>query len=530
MKKIILHLKILLIGFSVTTFAQQNNVLIIIADDLGVDYMSTYEEGSDFASTPNINTLSATGIQFNNAWSNPACSPTRAGILTGRYGFRTGITNVVGGRNGGQGINTEEFTLPDVIKASLSGYTNACIGKWHLSDDTNGGEDNPNLMGFDYYSGLLTGASNYFEWNKTTNGLTATVSNYATSENVDDAIRWIDQQAGPWFQWLAFTNPHTPFHLPPAELHSFDNLSGSFRDIRTRPIPYFKAMVEAMDTEIGRLFQHLKQTGQFDNTNIIFIGDNGTTEQVVQAPFDPNRSKTTLYEGGVNVPMIISGPAVNGGGRQSNALINTLDTFATSLDLMGINTLNTIPGNIIIDSKSLLPIIKNESTAIRNWVFSELSGLNEQNDGKTIRNTTFKLIKFDNGIEEFYNLNNDPFENNNLLSQTLSANAQNNYIELSDQLNQLTGATNMSNTTARDDRFIDVWIYPNPSSEQITISVSDEVGTFKYNIVDIYGNITISGSSDNKIKIVSVTEIDPALYFIEIEFDKKKIIKRFLKK
>src|SRR4029079_9864202 len=127
-------------------------------------------------------------------------------------------------------------------------------------------------------------------------------------------------------------------------------LSGTTQDINQHPRPYFEAMVEAMDTEMGRLLAAVNRT----NTHIIFLGDNGTAGQVVQPPFPSTRAKDTLYEGGTHVPFIISGPGVVSPGRTNSTMVNMVDVFATILELAGINVSATIPAGVTIDSQSLL--------------------------------------------------------------------------------------------------------------------------------------------------------------------------------
>ena len=140
------------------------NVLLVIADDYGADAMGLYSS-AETAPTPTLDALAATGVRFTNCWANPVCSPTRASILTGRHAFRTGVGAP------GHVIGLNEFTVAQAL--GDAGYGTACIGKWHLSDDTNGGADNPNLMGFDHYSGNTGGAlGNYYRWDKTVNGVT----------------------------------------------------------------------------------------------------------------------------------------------------------------------------------------------------------------------------------------------------------------------------------------------------------------------------------------------------------------------
>jgi arylsulfatase A-like enzyme len=204
------------------------------------------------------------------------------------------------------------------------------------------------------------------------------------------------------------------------------------------PELYFKAAIEAMDTEIGRLMQWLTVHNISDSTNIIFIGDNGNDINVAQVP-NPAHSKGTLYEYGVHVPFIISGPAVSTPGV-SSALVSTPDLFATMLDMCGFtNWFPFIPAaRLPVDAVSLSPILQNQTTTLRNYIFTEqFQTTANPNDGKTIRNTDFKLIRFDNGSEEFYNISSDTVEQNNLLTTTLNTIQTANYNYLCSQLDSL---------------------------------------------------------------------------------------------
>ncbi len=341
----------LMVGVLSSPQAKGGNVLLIIADDFGVDSHGLYGIGSSTAPTPTIDGLAAEGVRFLRAWSNPLCSPTRATLLTGRYSFRTGVGFPT---SESRQIGLSEFTLPQAL--SQLGYSSAAIGKWHLSGDTNGEGYNPNLMGFDHYSGNLEGfVTDYYYWTKTVNGIDSTVTNYATTENVDDALTWISGQGeSPWFLWLAFNAPHSPFHKPPNELHSYDSLSGTQQDINNNPVPYYQAMIEAMDTEIGRLLSSI----DLASTDIIFIGDNGTPSEVAVPPADSNRVKATLYQGGVWVPWIVSGPSVTSIPRTNSALVNTTDIFATIIELAGGVVDNVVPASVTHDSISILPLLE----------------------------------------------------------------------------------------------------------------------------------------------------------------------------
>ena len=161
----------------------------------------------------------------------------------------------------------------------------------------------------------------------------------------------------------------------------------------------------------------MSEDGVLNNTLIIFVGDNGTWGEVTVPPFDPTHAKFKLYEGGINVPLIISGAGVTNPGRESSALVNTTDLFATILETAGIDVAAVLPG-VRLDSVSLVPIIKDPpSEPLRGFVFSDQFQLrgSGSNDGVTIRNQDgFKLIRFTNrppmNTVEFYDLLADPFE------------------------------------------------------------------------------------------------------------------------
>lgn len=402
------------------TTSSKPNILLIIADDMGLDATPGYNIGAIQPSMPTLSNLMNDGIRFNNLWSNPTCSPTRATILTGRYGFRTGVTKV------DIPLSTSETSIQSYLKTNgASEYESAVIGKWHLSRNTN----HPNDMGIDYYAGMLGGGvQSYTNWNLTINGETTNSTEYTTTKLTDLAINWIDNQTQPWFLWLAYNAPHEPFHLPPNELHSQGNLPADQSSIDANPLPYYMAMIEAMDTEIGRLINGMSQEER-DNTVIIFIGDNGTPAEVVQVHAS-NRAKGSVYQGGVNVPLIISGKNVTRINETEDDLINTTDLFATIANIAGINT------NNINDSKNFSDLLTIGNSEIRTYTFTEAereSGISDY----AIRNTTHKYILFDDGDEALYDLNGNPFENQNLLNNSLSTNDNEMKAWLTNKLDEL---------------------------------------------------------------------------------------------
>ena len=372
------------------------NILLIIADDMGLDATPGFSIDTSKPNMPHLETLMNSGVRFENVWSNPVCTPTRATILTGRYGLRTNVINV------GDVLSTNETSIFDLMNTNAPEYSHAVIGKWHLSTDPN----HPTSMGVDYFAGLLAGGvQSYSNWNLTENGDTNNTTEYATTKFTDLAIDWVDSQTQPWFLWLAYNAPHTPFHLPPGAASSLPTDSAS---IEANPLPYYQAMIEAMDFEIGRLLESMTDAER-DNTVIIFVGDNGTPSEVVQE-YNSNRAKGSIYQGGINVPMVISGKNVSRANQIDYSLINTTDLYATIADISGTGISNSG------DSHSFLQTLTSSDSEGREFIYSEKYNAQTQGFDYTIRNSTHKYIYFNNGNEALFNLSINPLEFPNLLN------------------------------------------------------------------------------------------------------------------
>jgi arylsulfatase B len=412
-----------------------HNVLLIIADDYGVDGCSLYNTTAGATPpTPNINALAASGVRFTQAYSSPVCSPARASMITGRHGFRTGVGEVVSLATGNS-LTTAELTLPEVISQNSGlGIQSASFGKWHLSIGP-GTPSAPNTIGgWPHYAGSTGGVlTDYYNWAKVTNGVSSTSTVYATTDVVNDAVAWINARTlanQPWVAWVAFNAPHTPFHIPPTNLHSYGS------NPATNLLKY-RAAVQAMDTEIGRLLLSVNTA----TTDVIFIGDNGSPGQVIQAPYDSVHSKDTLYEGGIRVPLIVSGPAVVAGGRTSSALVHAVDLFSTLLELAGV----PLPATVTLDSKSLKPILSNQSTGARTRLYTDQFDQNASTvGGRILRDDRYKIIRLNTGTDSFYDLLTDPAETTNLLAAgiaAMSASHQAFYYRLRFNLGTYTNAT-----------------------------------------------------------------------------------------
>lgn len=388
------------------------NILLVIADDMGLDASNCYDVGKSQANMPNIEKLCASGLVFDNAYSAPVCSPTRSTIMTGQYGFRTGVGAAIPKRNASNGLSPDETSLFDVL--SSTPYSTNVIGKWHLAS-SNSDLNHPNELGVPDYFGLMSGGiPDYFNWQAVENGKLVQVTTYSTTELTNQSIDWISQQENPWFLWLAYNAPHAPFHLPPADLHTAHDLKADKSSVDANPLPYYNAMLEALDTEVGRMLDTLS-TEVRENTVVIFIGDNGTPGQISRDFYGRKRTKGSIYEGGTHIPFIVQGPGFEHG--RSPALVNTTDLFSTIAELAGAT--NEAP-----DSISLLPIVRGETSGRANAYiehFSDSAGKRPDVFGWAMRDQRYKLVAAEDQQEELYDLDNDPLEKNNLLAGNSSA-------------------------------------------------------------------------------------------------------------
>ena len=380
------------------------NILLIIADDMGRDATFGFSEGSLKPITPHINSIKNNGITFQNFWSYPTCSPTRASIITGKYGYRTGV------KWAGDVLPSTEQSLQKYIKEETgSRYNSAVIGKWHLSG--NNSSLNRSAFGIDYYAGLMGGGlQNYFQWNLTNDQGTNLQSGYSSKIFTDLAMDWVGAQDQPWFLWLAYNAPHTPFHKPPSIMHNQGELTNYSEGID--PMPYYLAAIEAMDFQIGRLINGLTQEER-DNTIILFMGDNGTPNEVGQSPYPDNAVKGSLYQGGINVPLFVSGKGVQRTGNDYNLLTST-DLFSTIAQLAGVDS------DEIHDSKSFMNLLT-AADGQRAFQYSEMESPNASK--WAISNGDYKLIVRANGAQELYDLLSDPYESENLIGAALSLEA-----------------------------------------------------------------------------------------------------------
>ncbi len=408
--------------FVSTAPAATPNILLIIADDLGADsFPLTAGTGASLAPMPNLTALKSRGVLFINAHAHPTCSPSRAAMLTGRHPFRTGIGAQLTDATSPQ-LQAGEFTLPEAFAANAGlGYSLKMFGKWHLTSGAGANDTARSIGGWPSFAGTISGAlADYYSWTKVIDGVASTSTTYATTDIANDVVSWIDARGTtPWMAWVALNAPHAPFHSPPSGLHTY-NLSGTPSN-RT----LYEAACQALDTEVGRILDHV----DFAKTNVIFIGDNGTPGQVIQTPYNSAHSKETLYEGGTRVPLIIAGASVANQDRVSTAPVHCVDLYSTILGMAGISLAATQPAANVLDSNSLMPILKNTAEGIR-YAFSQefSSALSTSVSGRALTSAAgYKLIQFDDGREEFYRTTTDSNEATSLLGASISAADQSAY-------------------------------------------------------------------------------------------------------
>ena len=309
------------------------NIVVIVADDMG--YADIGVHGSREIPTPNIDALARNGIRFTDAYvTGPYCSPTRAGLLTGRYQQRFGheFNPALATESG---LPLGETTLADRLKAA--GYTTALIGKWHLGSAH---RFHPLERGFDEFFGFLGGAHSYVAVGAADNPILdgrtpVTRVTYLTDAFTDRAVDFIRRNAArPFFLYLSFNAVHTPMHATAAKLARFERIADPQR--RT-----YAAMLSAMDDGIGRTLAALRQHDLEENTLIFFFSDNGgptmATTAVNGSSNAPLRgSKRQTWEGGVRVPFIIQWKGRLAAARIDSRLIIQLDVMPTALAAAGV--------------------------------------------------------------------------------------------------------------------------------------------------------------------------------------------------
>ncbi|MDB4459088.1 sulfatase [bacterium] len=380
------------------------NILLILADDLGFEDLG-FQNSPDILS-PHLDRLAANGIRFTDGHTTASvCSPSRAGLMTGRYQQRFGHEANVPPIPHGMDLN--EVTLGQRMKQE--GYRTGIVGKWHLGNlDT----QYPTVRGFDYFYGLREGSRSYFYTPKKDdkpgnhhgieeNGAQIPFDGYLTDVLGTKAIDFIKEDSDkPFFLYLSFTAPHGPMHATEDDKNRFKHIKNTKR--RT-----YAAMVWAMDRAIGKVISELDSKGLTDDTLIWFLSDNGGATGNASSNLPLAGHKGIKFEGGIRVPFIMQWKNRFPKGQTFAPMVSALDILPTCVAAAGGSSKSKRP----LDGVNLLPFltgkVKGEPHSKLYWHKLWFSAMREG---------PWKLIYVKDYGYALYNLENDLGERHNLVT------------------------------------------------------------------------------------------------------------------
>jgi arylsulfatase A len=415
----ILLLTITAIAFACAPLAaRQPNVVLILADDLGWTDLTCY--GSDFYETPNLDRLAKDGMKFTQNYSAcTVCSPTRAALLTGKYPARLHVTDWIPGQmpdnpkllvpDWTKYLAHEETTLAELFKSA--GYTTATMGKWHLGDEAY----YPEKHGFDLNIAGTDKAAppSYLAPWKIPTLSDGKDGEYLTDRLAHEAVKFIERTRDrPFFLYLPHFAVHTPVQGRPDLVEKYKR---KLKPGLAQTNPAYAAMVESLDSAVGRIRDTLDELEIADDTIVIFTSDNGG-----RVPTTSNRplrfGKASAYEGGVRVPLIVHWPGVTTAGSVSETPVITMDLYPTLLEMAGLSD----GADRRTDGVSLVPLLRQSGAlAARNLFWHYPHHQHYQLGGSmpygAIRSGDFKLIEFfDEMSVELYNVKEDIGEQRDL--------------------------------------------------------------------------------------------------------------------
>ncbi len=389
------------------------NIVVVLADDLGwgdVGYHGSHIQ------TPNLDMLAETAIRLNRFYVAPVSTPTRAGLMTGRYPNRMGVRHVVIPPWRDYGIETDEIFLPQELEKADYKHR-AIIGKWHLGHSRK--KYYPLNRGFTHFYGHLNGAIDFFsheregelDWHD--DWESSYDKGYSTDLITNRAVQCIrsySAEENPFFIYVAYNAPHTPLQAKDEDLalYGFDPEKPRYGQGdktgrgNTRE-QTFAAMVTSMDRGIGEIIQALKDTGEFDNTIFLFFSDNGTDSG---SSGELRGQKFLEFEGGVRVPALLSWPTRLAGKKIVDQVTGYVDVMPTLLDIVGVQS------EADFDGISMLPVLSGKQQYIeRNLYLGQ--GAVVSNEWKFIEKGHNAAMRMDSDM--LFKIDTDPSEKNNLI-------------------------------------------------------------------------------------------------------------------
>ena len=437
--------------------SKQPNIIIIIADDLGWADLQCF--GSTFYETPVLNKLAQQGIKFTNGYAScPVCSPTRSSLMTGKYPVKTGVTDWIKGRQAGGDARPYEKLIAKPIENQLAlkeetiaelalknGYKTFYAGKWHLGEEE---QYWPEAQGFQINKGGFSSGSPTGRMNDTTGGYFTPYKNprladgppgeYLTDRLTNECIQFLDQNhSKPFLLTYALYAVHNPLQAPTALIKKYQEkqkklsqVSGNLfrkdeqwmknengwkqRIIQSNPV--YAAMIENIDSNIGRILSKLDALGISDNTVILFTSDNGGLSTAEGSPTvnGPLRAgKGWLYEGGIRVPVIMRWPGKIKENEVSAVPVNTVDFLPTFARLMNPNYVK----NKDVDGEDIFSLLSNPNKAKERTLYWHYPHYSNQGGkpGSAILRDNYKLIyNYEDNTTELYDIKKDVGETNNL--------------------------------------------------------------------------------------------------------------------
>jgi arylsulfatase A-like enzyme len=390
------------------------NVVLIMTDDMGWADIGSY--GAPDIRTPNIDSLARDGVKLTDFYSNGVlCTPTRAGLMSGRYQQRYGLEIALpneGAPEADRGLPATGRTLPRLLKNN--GYATALVGKWHLGYKA---EYSPSAHGFDYFFGLKSGYHDYYTHHSGNgkpdlweNDRPIEATGYMTDLITERAVKFIEQTAGrPFFIDVAYNAPHWPYQVPDKPSVAPDNgrhvMPG---DPTTSTRGDYVAMVERVDRGVGEVLRALERRGVANSTVVIFTNDNGGEWLANNAPLF-NR-KLTVWEGGIRVPALIRWPGRIPAGKASDQVGVTMDLTASILAATG----TAVPADARLEGINLMPILEGRAPEVERTLFwRTMTGNRSQ---KAVRRGDWKVVI--DGTHTFvFNVRTDISERQDLASR-----------------------------------------------------------------------------------------------------------------
>ena len=387
------------------------NILVILSDDQG--YADVGFNGGKAVPTPNLDALAASGVRCTSGYvSHPFCSPTRAGMLTGRYQQRFGHENnpAYDPADAVAGLPLTETLFPQLLRTA--GYKTGWVGKWHLGATP---AHAPWARGFEQTYGFIGGGHAYSDWAidlKKEYNVPLTRDGQATNEVPahltaafgQEAAAFIRRNAGaPWMLYLAFNAPHTP-HMPTIEREK------QFADVKDPVRRKCLAQISLLDDAVGTVTKALAASGQTQDTLVFFFSDNGGTPPALGADNTPLRgNKGTVYDGGIRVPFVVSWPGQLKGGSTYDQPVSSLDVAATALALAGAPS----PTERQLDGVNLIPFLNGQANGLPHAnLFWRMGG----GQSYAVRSGNWKLVRNGKQPDELYDLSTDIAEAKDLVA------------------------------------------------------------------------------------------------------------------